>query len=87
MIGRAGFGAMLVACAFVLDAAVICGLFFMFTSEIKMDAANFGILTGFLGTITGTVNALAAQPVSWAFGSTAGSAKKDDTISALAGKG
>lgn len=87
MIGRAGFGAMLVAAVFVLDGFVVFGLFWIFTNEVKIDPASFGTLCGFLGTIVGGANALAGQPVAWAFGSTVGSAKKDDTINQMAGKG
>lgn len=87
MPGRAALAALLVVVAFALDGFVIAGLFWIFTNEVKIDPATFGTLCGFLGTIVGAVNALAGQPVSWAFGSTVGSARKDETISTMAGKG
>lgn len=87
MPGRALFAALLVTFAFLLDGAVIYGMFVLFTRGVTMDAATFGLFTGFLGIIIGNVNTLAAQPVAWAFGSTVTSEKKTDTIQNLAGKG
>lgn len=87
MIGRAGFGAMLVCAALILDGLAIAGLIYTVLQPIKIDAAVLGTIMGIVGLILGHINAMAMQPVSWAFGSSVGSQKKDETIQTMAGKG
>lgn len=80
------FGWCLVTGTIALNAAALYGFFLLLTSETKLAPTDLATMTGFAGLILGRLDGYAAQAIAHRYGSTAGSAKKDDTISALAGK-